>query len=317
MNESSESSESSEAIEASDPMSLAKGVFHAAHAGNDPLVNSYLDKLRESERQRIAERDKALEDHPKAIPCPQHPEHLLPLVLEDCRRGYGGTWEASYQSCRLCSEENNLRKAGCPLNLLHCTLDNWTPPTAADSAILDRVREFSKSRRGILILCGDDSGPTQSIGTGKTHLAVAVLRIAPRGSRFTSQNGFLRALRATYNDRAAEDIVAACKHAPLLVLDEVGVSGGGRDEAPALHDVLDHRYGNLLPTILTSNLDYGGIQSTLGPRMADRFSEAATVLSFHGASHRRTRRDAYLTAPVEHLRRPPELTRAEVMREVS
>lgn len=309
--------QASEAIEASDPLSLAKGASRAAMSGDAQTAELWFDQMRERERLADAERDKALEAYPQSIPCDRHPEHLLPMDPKESWKDYDGTWQPRYKPCRLCAEENNLRKAGCPLNLLHCTLDNWTPPTAADSAILDRVREFSKSRRGILVLCGDESGPTQSIGTGKTHLAIAVLRIAPRGSRFTSQNSFLRSLRATYRDDRAEDPVAACKHAPLLVLDEVGVSGGGKDEAPALHEVLDHRYGNLMPTIITSNLDYGGIQSVFGPRMADRFSEAATVLSFHGASHRRTRRDAYLTAPVEHLRRPPELTTAEVMREVS
>jgi DNA replication protein DnaC len=67
---------------------------------------------------------------------------------------------------------------------------------------------------------------------------------------------------------------------------------------PALHDVLEHRYGHRLQTILTSNLDWQGIQNVFGPRMADRLTERATLLTFNGKSHRRRRRDAYLTSTV-------------------
>ena len=130
-------------------------------------------------------------------------------------------------------------------------------------------------------------------GTGKSHLGAAALRKFGRGW-FIKQSSLLFALRATYKDKAAFDPIERAQTARLLVLDDVGISSGGRDELPLLHEILDYRHGERLPTIITSNLPIEGLSSVIGERMADRLRESAfRVLKFSGASNRRDARQRY------------------------
>jgi DNA replication protein DnaC len=131
-------------------------------------------------------------------------------------------------------------------------------------------------------------------GIGKTHLAVAVMR-ERGGGRFLTQNQLLLKLRATYRDDKAEDIIEACKRVKLLVIDEVGLSSGGRDELPMLHEILNYRHGaEDRRTILTSNLEKGEFVAALGERMIDRFRESAFAsIALKGKSHRAERRTEY------------------------
>lgn len=84
------------------------------------------------------------------------------------------------------------------------------------------------------------------------------------------------------------------KTVACLVLDEIGLSSGGRDELPLLHDILDHRHGNFLPTILTGNIELDTLRDVIGERMSDRLKESVfAILNFGGASHRSQARAGY------------------------
>lgn len=197
--------------------------------------------------------------------------------------------------CPVCVAESRevefrarLIRHGVPSNLTHATLNNWQPTTADDRETLAKVREFAKAKRGFLVLMGSD------YGIGKSHLAVAVMREAG-GGRFLTQNQLLLKLRATYRDDKAEDIIEVCKRVKLLVIDEVGLSSGGRDELPMLHEILNHRHGSAsLRTVLTSNLEKDDFVAAIGERMIDRLRESAFASrSLKGKSHRGEMRKQY------------------------
>jgi DNA replication protein DnaC len=256
---------------------------------------------------RIAQRIEAelgpwLKTQPQSLPCPRHPNFIRALDAAKSEWHASGSFRAAYQPCPLCAKEAatarehaRLHEQGVPSNLLNATLDNWTPRDDQERAHLEVVRAFLKVLRGFLILLGD-------VGVGKSHLAVGVLRICRYG-RFVKQSTFLRQLRDTYRDRQAEDPIEAYQKAELLVLDEIGVTSGGRDEAPAIYEVLDYRYGERKPTILTANVSWDELKGILGNRMSDRLREAAfRILEFGGPSHRGEARDGYFkpTAVVTH-----------------
>lgn len=74
----------------------------------------------------------------------------------------------------------------------------------------------------------------------------------------------------------------------------MGLSAGGRDELPLLHDVLDYRHGHQKPAILTGNISVDQLRDVVGERMADRLRESCfAVLNFTGKSHRRESRERY------------------------
>ena len=237
-------------------------------------------KLAHEDGLRFEEKKK---DWPATKPCRTHPDCPLPMDNDASWRARA----AVYAPCPLCDQDILLRRAGAPSNMLHATIDNWIAEGETGRRQLEVVRSFASSRKGFLVLLG-------KVGTGKTHLAVGVMRAFKRPVLYR-QNGFLRALRATYSDQNLPDPVEVCQGADLFVLDEIGVSGGGRDEYPALHEILDHRHGEYKPTIITGNCDLDQLRSILGERLTDRIRQAAVaVVTLAGKSHRAGLQEKYL-----------------------
>jgi DNA replication protein DnaC len=125
-----------------------------------------------------------------------------------------------------------------------------------------------------------------NVGTGKTHLAVASMRHFEK-ALLVKQSTLLWRLRKTYRDASADDPIEPCQKTKLLVIDEMGLSQGGRDELPMLFEILDYRHGEFLPTILTGNIEWPEMAELLGARLVDRLRQSAfNVLNFGGNSHR-------------------------------
>jgi DNA replication protein DnaC len=198
---------------------------------------------------------------------------------------YYGHLVAEYEPCLLCEQER-LHHQGVPKNLLHATLDNWESNGSEEH--LQKVRDFVKQRAGFMIFLGD-------LGTGKSHLAVGAMRFF-NDAYFVKQIDLLGLLRQTYRDRNAEDPVSHCKETRLLVLDDLGISGGGRDELPMLHNILDHRHGEKKPTIITTNFNLDQLEESVGPRLWDRLKESYShIIKFAGKSYRSEARKNYFS----------------------
>ena len=195
-----------------------------------------------------------------------------------------------YKRCPVCG----LERAGVPRSLSHSSFENYLGVDLILQDNLMRCREFSQTLKGFLFLVG-------SVGTGKTHLAVSVLRAAfgaPgwREVRFVTFADLLAMKRASYREteEADQDPVAKVRDCGLLVLDELRLTGG-RDEEPLLFDVINHRHEHFLPTVLTTNVPPAELESDLGSRTVDRIREAAfATLGFNWDSYRLTANAAYL-----------------------
>ena len=233
---------------------------------------------------------KLIDAAPATIECEKHGT----VLSVDHRKSYD-RMAVVYQTCPGCAADEHeekiqdwLRGSGIPSNLLKATLKNWTPSNPQEEANLERVSQFAfEASAGFLILLGD-------VGTGKTHLAVGVARETEGSVVFKTQSELLRQLRATYDDKQAESPIPKAKRAALFILDEVGISGGGKDELPMINEILSHRYTEKLRTIITSNFGIEKLKASLGERMADRLSECCyAALYFGGASHRRNAKAKY------------------------
>ena len=236
--------------------------------------------------------DAFLASQPTERDCENHPGQKQKVSRQLTRRNAcltadGGLvfHSATYAPCPLCEQERLLRQ-GVPPALVHATFDNWAPRTPTEREHLAVVQEFARVRRGFLFLLGP-------VGIGKSHLAVAVVR-AFSSALFVRQAQLLRQLRQHYHDNAVANPITSAQKARLLVLDELGVSSGGRDEVPMMDEILAWRYEQQLPTVITSNLTWEEISTALGDRLSDRLNESCfRVLVFAGGSHRAKRRDCY------------------------
>ena len=127
-----------------------------------------------------------------------------------------------------------------------------------------------------------------SAGTGKTHLACAIIREA--GGKYRTAPDIVEEMRRaksfTANDTEA-DIIKYYGHVPLLVIDEIGRGIASTDEKYMLYQILNARYNTRKPTVLISNFTKADFLQYIGVAAADRLVESAEVWELNGESYRR------------------------------
>ena len=148
-----------------------------------------------------------------------------------------------------------------PKRYEHCELSNFTTdfPGADRSIALAQisasrfVQEFDpRSGAGLLLVGG--------IGTGKTHLAVGILKelIAARGSAclFYDYRELLKQIQNSYNDsvQATElQVLRPVFEAEVLLLDELGAVKPSEWVWDTVSLILNTRYNDNRTTIITTN----------------------------------------------------------------
>ena len=139
-----------------------------------------------------------------------------------------------------------------------------------------------------LVFCGRP-------GTGKTHLACAILRtvIQGRGVRGNYTTAF-RAIQQTKEsyakrtEKSERQVLASFQAPALLVIDEVGVQHGTEIDKLILYQVIKGRYEQVKPTILISNFPEGELADFIGIRCMDRLREGGgAVVAFNWESYRK------------------------------
>lgn len=145
---------------------------------------------------------------------------------------------------------------------------------------------------------------TGGVGTGKTHLAYAVLNAlctrwaASSGTEYYSSTQAVYApiksiideIKASWRTNERVDL-SIYTDAPLLIIDEVGVQYGSDSERTELFEVFDKRYNDELPTIAISNNNTEALKLILGQRIYDRLTGGALIFELDGSSHRQGDKD--------------------------
>jgi DNA replication protein DnaC len=90
-------------------------------------------------------------------------------------------------------------------------------------------------------------------------------------------------------DRFAANAVSSVTKAGFLVIDDLGAeySDSKGFFASLFDEVVNARYENMRPTILTTNLDVEGFAARYGERIVDRIREAGRFLNCGAQSLRR------------------------------
>jgi DNA replication protein DnaC len=128
-------------------------------------------------------------------------------------------------------------------------------------------------------------------GVGKTHLTIATIREmvrnglidAHKAARFITVPEFLMEIRRTYgrNDGQDEaDIIEKHTRLDLLVLDDLGAEQTTAWAITMLYLIIDRRYRDMKPTIITTNLILPEIEKRLSMRIASRMASMRTIDMF-------------------------------------
>lgn len=150
------------------------------------------------------------------------------------------------------------------------------------------------------------------VGSGKSHLAAAIINAVvdyiqiPDSSAENSNDGvcygtpnsdayfvgtvsLLEQLRASYeSDDGARQIMEQCQKAGLLVLDDVGAEKTTDWARERLFEIIDYRYNDCAPVVITTNADVKELRLKLGDRICDRIRSMCKTYTVTSKSHRQT-----------------------------
>ena len=125
-------------------------------------------------------------------------------------------------------------------------------------------------------------------GTGKTHLACAIIREV--GGKYRTAPEIVEEMRRAKSFTAAEtesEIIDYYGRVKLLVIDEIGRGISATDEKYVIYQLVNARYNTRKPTVLISNLGKSDFLQYIGVAAADRLVESAEICELKGESYRR------------------------------
>lgn len=168
----------------------------------------------------------------------------------------------------------------------------------------DNFKEHAKNGTWLVLAGG--------YGLGKTHLALAAgketlqyfANKVAEGNRSTTYSGtekvkfissseMIQSIRDSYDSDQLDErqLMNSYKKASLLIIDDLGTEKASEWQREKMYIVLNYRYNEMLPTIITTNLSGSELTNHISPRVVERMIEAADrgkyMLNFSGKSYRR------------------------------
>lgn len=131
----------------------------------------------------------------------------------------------------------------------------------------DACQTYAQSLEGWLMM----QGP---YGCGKTHLAAAIAnRSVSQGvpTLFLTVPDLLDSLRFTYDsdETSFEERFEEIRNAPLLILDDFGTQSATPWAREKLFQILNYRYINQMPLVITTNLPLEELEGRIRSRLSD------------------------------------------------
>jgi len=171
------------------------------------------------------------------------------------------------QQARLSQELDRLSNLE---SLRHLTFESFDASQRGTESAFMIAREYARATDGWLVLHG-------GVGVGKTHLAAAIAnayasRNVQASVYFRVVPDLLDQLRATFDPEtgvAYDERFQQIRNANLLVLDDLGTENSTAWASEKLFQLINHRYNEQLPTVITSNARLDRIEDRVISRMLD------------------------------------------------
>ena len=224
-------------------------------------------------------------------------------VGEACPICFGSGMEiVAGRGARICSCQrqrtsgSNFEKAKLPGRYNQCHFNNYTTPDPSQVKALRLAIQFANEypavERGLLF--------TGTVGVGKTHLAVSILKgLFERGFSclFYEFGSLLKEIQDSYNANTKTSelgVLAPVLNAEVLVLDELGASKPTDWVRDTMAHIINTRYNNKKATVFTTN--YADerqndreetLEDRIGVRLRSRLYEMCKTIEVKGPDYRR------------------------------
>jgi len=198
-------------------------------------------------------------------------------AMEKCRNCGGNCWQPEYargmmpiiriendcvtEAITICNYEQQRREQA-KLNRLFQSARVprlYEKDSFADYDVTPDNREAFRAANWIV---GDDSGQGLFIygprGTGKTMLASIIANERVKKGKpvlFSSVPDLMGDIRATFHKGNTEETLQSVKSAAFLILDDLGAERMTEWVGEQLFTIINYRYNEKLPTVITSNYD--------------------------------------------------------------
>ncbi len=132
----------------------------------------------------------------------------------------------------------------------------------------DAAKVFSEDPKGWFILLGPS-------GSGKTHLSAAVVNERIKRDQpalYKTAPDLLDDLRSTFNPEQEIPYAQSfdiLRNTPLLVIDDLGTQSSTPWSREKLDQLLNHRYNQQLPTIITTSIPVEQLDDRISNRLSD------------------------------------------------
>lgn len=180
------------------------------------------------------------------------------------------------------------------------TLDNFKVDNENKEAFtstklyIENFEKFKEAGEGLYYSGG--------FGTGKTHLAISIAQeIIKKGNPVICMTAIdlLAEIRRTYDkDRNVSEyqILQAYKETDLLIIDDLGKENCSEWAATMLYDIINDRYEQCLPTVITTNYNDEDLINRLARKsnyetagaIVSRLHEVTMGITVNGKDRRRT-----------------------------
>ena len=171
-----------------------------------------------------------------------------------------------------------------------CTFENWNHDIGSEkifnicSKYASNFNEAKENNIGLLIY--------GTPGNGKTHATACIANYLMQKGIPTicvSINKMLERIKETYSSygkEGEETVLKSLSNADLLIIDDLGTEQKNEWSASKIYNIIDSRYRNSLPTIITTNININDLENMYHKRTYDRLMEMCTPVVSDGKSIR-------------------------------
>ncbi len=248
-------------------------------------------------------KEKAAKHKLAAVPATGGTPQLSAVESDECPRCFGTGMEvvkgkgARVCSCRKQKEHLDvLKRMRVPARYLNCHFNSYTPHNTSQKAAakyaMNLAQNYPAVEQGLLL--------TGTVGVGKTHLAVSILKgLAERGFKglFYEFGSLLKEIQDSYNSNTKTSelsVLSPVLRADVLVLDELGASKPTDWVKDTMAHIINTRYNDKKITIFTTNYPdersndrEETLEDRIGARLRSRIYEMCKTVVIAGEDHRR------------------------------